>query len=159
MTGERIQVFVNDRPVTLYCGMKVKHALIATDKMLYKTAKEGIVTVKDESGFTIGLEGALHNDARIYIIAKKAKDTITAENTTEAKKGGFIMKLSARNILAGKVKDIVAGAVNSEVTVALPNGTELVSIIANVSAQTLKLKKGKKVYAVIKASNIILGVD
>lgn len=69
------------------------------------------------------------------------------------------MKLSARNILRGKVKGIVAGAVNSEVTIVLPGGTEVVSIITNVSAQSLKLKKGKKVYAVIKASNIILGVD
>jgi molybdopterin-binding protein len=69
------------------------------------------------------------------------------------------MKLSARNILKGKVKAIAAGAVNSEVTVALPNGTELVSIITNASAQALNLKKGKKVYAVIKASNVILGID
>ena len=69
------------------------------------------------------------------------------------------MKLSARNVLKGKVKSVVTGAVNSEVTVTLPNGTELVSIITNVSAQTMNLKKGKKVYAVIKASNIVLGVD
>jgi molybdopterin-binding protein len=78
---------------------------------------------------------------------------------TASEKRRFIMKLSARNILKGKVKGIVTGAVNSEVTLVLPGGTELVSIITNVSAQTLKLKKGKKVYAVIKASNIILGVD
>jgi molybdopterin-binding protein len=69
------------------------------------------------------------------------------------------MKLSARNVLKGKVKGIVVGAINSEVTIVMTGGTELVSVITNVSAQALKLKKGKKVYAVIKASNIILGVD
>lgn len=69
------------------------------------------------------------------------------------------MKLSARNILKGKVKGKVTGAVNSEVTIVLPGGAELVSIITNVSAEALRLKKGKKVYAVIKATNIILGVD
>ena len=69
------------------------------------------------------------------------------------------MKLSARNILKGKVKGIVVGAVNSEVTIVLPGGAEVVSVITNVSAQALKLRKGKKVYAVIKASSIILGVD
>ncbi len=69
------------------------------------------------------------------------------------------MKLSARNVLKGKVKGITQGAVNSEVTIALRDGTELVSIITNVSAQALNLRKGKKVYAVIKASNIILGTD
>jgi len=69
------------------------------------------------------------------------------------------MKLSARNILKGKVKSITKGAVNAEVVILLPNGTELVSIITNTSAEELKLKKGKKAYAIIKASNIILGVD
>lgn len=69
------------------------------------------------------------------------------------------MKLSARNILKGKVKSITKGAVNAEVIISLPNGTELVSIITNASAEELKLKKGKKAYAIIKASNIILGVD
>jgi molybdopterin-binding protein len=69
------------------------------------------------------------------------------------------MKLSARNILKGKVKSITKGAVNAEVIILLPNGTELVSIITNASAEELRLKKGKKAYAIIKASNVILGVD
>ena len=69
------------------------------------------------------------------------------------------MKLSARNILKGKVKKVVHGAVNSEVTVTLSGGAELVSIITKQSAKSLKLTKGKSVYAVVKASNVILGVD
>jgi molybdopterin-binding protein len=69
------------------------------------------------------------------------------------------MKLSARNILKGKVKKVVHGAVNSEVTVTLSGGAELVSIITKQSAKSLKLAKGKTVYAVVKASNVILGVD
>jgi molybdopterin-binding protein len=73
--------------------------------------------------------------------------------------GGASMKLSARNILKGKVKKVIHGAVNSEVTVALAGGAELVSIITKQSAKNLKLAKGKSVYAVVKASNVILGVD
>ena len=69
------------------------------------------------------------------------------------------MKISARNILKGKVKQVKAGAVNSEVIVELPGGAEIVSIITKESAQNLKLKKGKAVYAVIKASNVMIGVD
>ncbi|NVM04293.1 MAG: TOBE domain-containing protein, partial [Candidatus Helarchaeota archaeon] len=38
-------------------------------------------------------------------------------------------KISARNVLKGKIKKIVIGAVNSEITVELPNGIEVVSII------------------------------
>jgi molybdopterin-binding protein len=69
------------------------------------------------------------------------------------------MKLSARNILKGKVVKISTGAVNSEVTLELPGGTQLVSIITNSSVTSLELKEGKEAYAVIKASNIMVGVD
>ena len=68
------------------------------------------------------------------------------------------MKISARNILKGKVKQVKAGAVNAEVIVELPGGAEIVSIITKESAQNLKLKVGKSVYAVIKASNVMIGV-
>jgi molybdopterin-binding protein len=69
------------------------------------------------------------------------------------------MKLSARNVLKGKVKQVKAGAVNTEVIVELPGGIEIVSIITKESAQNLKLAKGKAVYAVIKASNVMIAVD
>ncbi len=69
------------------------------------------------------------------------------------------MKISARNVLKGKVKKIVAGAVNSEVSVELPGGTEVVAIITKASVDSLKLAEGKEVYAVIKASNVMIAVD
>jgi molybdopterin-binding protein len=69
------------------------------------------------------------------------------------------MKLSARNVIKGKVKKVTHGAVNSEVIVELPGGTEVVSIITKTSAEDLGLAVGKEVYAVIKASNVMLAVD
>lgn len=69
------------------------------------------------------------------------------------------MKLSARNILKGKVKQVKPGVVNTEVIVELTGGAEIVSIITKESAQNLKLAKGKAVYAVIKASNVMIAVD
>ncbi len=69
------------------------------------------------------------------------------------------MKLSARNVLKGKVKSLQHGAVNSEVILQLPNGVELVSIITKAAAQNLGLKEGKEAYAIVKATNVILGVD
>ena len=69
------------------------------------------------------------------------------------------MKLSARNMLKGKILKVVKGAVNSEVTIELPGGEQLVSIITNASVKSLGLKKGKAAYAVIKASNIMVAVD
>ncbi|NTU55671.1 MAG: TOBE domain-containing protein [Anaerolineales bacterium] len=69
------------------------------------------------------------------------------------------MKLSARNLLKGKILKVIKGAVNSEVTIELPGGEQLVSIITNASVKSLGLKKGKAAYAVIKASNIMVAVD
>ena len=69
------------------------------------------------------------------------------------------MKLSARNVLKGKVVKIVKGAVNSEVTLELTDGVQVVSIITNESVKSLKLKKSAAAYAVIKASNVMIAVD
>jgi molybdopterin-binding protein len=69
------------------------------------------------------------------------------------------MKISARNVLKGKVKKIVPGAVNSEVIVELPGGITIASIITKASVDSLQLSEGKEVYAVIKASNVMIAVD
>jgi molybdopterin-binding protein len=69
------------------------------------------------------------------------------------------MRISARNILKGKIKQINPGAVNTEVIVQLPGGAEIVSVITKESAANLALETGKQVYAIIKASNVMLGVD
>ena len=69
------------------------------------------------------------------------------------------MKLSARNLLKGKVIKLVKGAVNSEVTLELPGGDQIVSIITNTSVETLNLKEGAEAYAVIKASNVMIAID
>lgn len=69
------------------------------------------------------------------------------------------MKLSARNVLKGKVKSITTGIVNSEVVIELPGGAEITSIVTKTSAESLNLKEGISVYAIIKASNVIVGTD
>ena len=69
------------------------------------------------------------------------------------------MKISARNVFKGKVKEVKHGVVNSEVIVGLPGGAEIVSMITKESAEHLQLTKGKEVYAVIKASNVMIAMD
>ena len=69
------------------------------------------------------------------------------------------MKLSARNVLKGKVKSVTPGAVNTEVVIEMPGGAEVVSIITKTSADGLGIAVGKDVYAVIKATNVIIAVD
>lgn len=69
------------------------------------------------------------------------------------------MKLSARNQLKGTIKRITPGAVNHEVVIELPGGIEIVSIITAASAEALGLRVGQEAYAVIKASNVMIGLD
>jgi molybdopterin-binding protein len=69
------------------------------------------------------------------------------------------MKISARNVLQGTVKQIIEGAVNSEIILILPNGLEITSVITKSSVKNLELKEGKEVYAVIKASNVMIAVN
>lgn len=69
------------------------------------------------------------------------------------------MNISARNVFDGTIKQVVRGAVNSEVTIKMLDGTEIVSIITNKSVDNLKLAEGKQAYAVIKASNVMIAVD
>ncbi len=69
------------------------------------------------------------------------------------------MKISARNILKGKVKKIIPGAINSEVIVELAGGAEIVSVITKESVSSLGLAVGKEVYAVVKASNVMIAID
>ena len=69
------------------------------------------------------------------------------------------MKLSARNQIKGKVKEIIPGAVNAEVIIETSRGEIIVSVITKESVEALELAAGKEVYAVIKASNVKVAVD
>jgi molybdopterin-binding protein len=69
------------------------------------------------------------------------------------------MKISARNMLKGKVKQIKPGSVNTEVIIELTGGGQVVSVITKESAENLELAVGKQVYAITKASNVMIAVD
>ena len=69
------------------------------------------------------------------------------------------MKLSARNVLKGKVKSVNVGPVNAEVIIELAGGAQIVAIVTKTSADNLGLAAGKEAYAVIKASAVIVAVD
>ena len=69
------------------------------------------------------------------------------------------MKISARNVLKGKVIEVSEGTVNTEVLLELAGGEKVVSMITKDSAKRLGLKTGKNAYAIIKASSVMIGVD
>lgn len=68
------------------------------------------------------------------------------------------MNISARNVLAGTVQTVTRGAVNAEVVIALAAGEIVVAVITTGSVDALGLEPGKNAYAVIKASEVMVGV-
>ena len=69
------------------------------------------------------------------------------------------MKISARNVLKGAITEIVKGATTSHVRIDIGGGTIVTASITNEAAADLKLEKGKQAYAVVKASDVMVGID
>ena len=69
------------------------------------------------------------------------------------------MRLSTRNQLKGTISSITEGSINSEVVINLPGGTSIVSVVTNAAVKNLDLEVGKTAYALIKSSNVIIGID
>lgn len=69
------------------------------------------------------------------------------------------MKLSARNQLEGVVKSVEHGAVNSEVVIELPGGAEVVAVVTRRSAESLGLAAGRRAFAIVKASNVMVATE
>ncbi|HXZ96451.1 MAG TPA: TOBE domain-containing protein [Burkholderiales bacterium] len=69
------------------------------------------------------------------------------------------MKISAHNALKGEIVKLVMGPVSTEVTLEIAKGVKVVSSITSTSAKRLGLKKGRSVYAVIKASSVMIATE
>lgn len=69
------------------------------------------------------------------------------------------MKISARNQIPGTVKMIKKGPVSTEVIISIAGGNEIVSTITTHSAEKMNLHEGSKVYAIMKASEVMVGTD
>jgi molybdopterin-binding protein len=69
------------------------------------------------------------------------------------------MKLSARNQLKGTIVDVAKGATTSHVRIDIGGGVIVTASITNEAVDELKLVKGKAATAVVKASDVMVGVD
>ncbi len=69
------------------------------------------------------------------------------------------LRFSARNQLRATVKSVTLGEVMAEVVVTLPDGQEIVSAITKTSAESLNLKAGDNVVAVIKSTEVMVGKE
>ncbi len=68
------------------------------------------------------------------------------------------MRISARNKLKGKIVEVKKGATTAHVRIDV-GGQMVTAAITNESAEELKLSAGQTAYAVIKASDVMIGVD
>jgi molybdopterin-binding protein len=69
------------------------------------------------------------------------------------------MKISARNILKGQIAEVTKGQTTTHVVIDIGGGNTVTSSITNEAADDLKLAKGKRAAAVIKASDVMVGID
>lgn len=69
------------------------------------------------------------------------------------------MKLSERNVLKGKIIEVVKGVTTANVKLDLGHGVIITSSITVEAAKDLKLKKGDEAYAIIKSSEVIVGKE
>lgn len=86
------------------------------------------------------------------------EDHVTTE-TVDEPPATKPLRISSRNVLKGKIKHILIGSVNSEVTLEVVHKVELVSIITQSSVEQLELTEGKEAYAVIKSSDVAIARD
>ena len=73
--------------------------------------------------------------------------------------GDETVKLSARNVLSGKVSKVTSGQVNAEIAITLSSGANVYANITLEAVDELAIKQGITASAVFKASSVILGVS
>ena len=69
------------------------------------------------------------------------------------------MKISARNILKGRITEVTKGQTTTHILIDIGGGKTVVSSITNEAADELKLSTGQPAAAVIKASDVMVGID
>lgn len=69
------------------------------------------------------------------------------------------MRISARNQIKGKVVAVTKGATTAHVRVEIGNGQVITAAITNEAVDELQLKANGSVYAVIKASDVMIAID
>ncbi len=104
-----------------------------------------VATITRDSSHSLGLQVGVEAFALI-----KASSIIVATELGD-------VRLSARNQLTGKVSRVLPGAVNTEVSIALPGGGAIAAIVTRDSGEALGLEVGAEASAIFKASSVIIG--
>ena len=138
--------------------ISARNVLAGTVEKVTKGAVNAEINLKLEGGEKVA--AIITNASADALKLKKGDAAFAVIKASEVMVGTNLdgAKLSARNVLAGVVSKVEDGAVNSEVILTLPGGSKVVASITKASVKSLGLKKGKEASAVIKASNVMVGV-
>lgn len=136
--------------------ISVKNQLLGTVSTINKGAvnAEVILSLGEQQAMT-----AIVTNESVEQLELKANDDVIAlikESSVFLAVDDEAPKISARNLLQGEVTRAEEGAVNAEVVVGLPGGKSIVSIISNEGLRSLGIHQGLKVWACIKASDVML---
>jgi len=144
----RVAMRISARNVFLGKVKEVRKGAVSAEVTIEMKGGETLCSViTNESAKVMGLAPGM--EAYAFF---KASSVIVGKDLHNA-------KVSARNVLCGKVSRVVHGPVNAEVTVDLPGGNVLTAIVTEGSANRLLLANGDHVCALVKASSVILGLD
>ena len=69
------------------------------------------------------------------------------------------MRISARNVLKGKIVEVTKGQTTAHVRIDIGGGTIVTASITNEAVDELKLASGQSASAVIKASDVMVAID
>ena len=120
-------------------------------------AVNGVVTIKlGEQEIKAGITMEAIKELELAE-GKEAFAIVKATNVMFA--SDKIVGISARNQLAGTVVKVTEGAVNGHVTIELADGSRISGSITNEAIELLELTEGKAAVAIIKATDVIVGVE
>ncbi len=146
-TLRRIEMKLSARNVWLGQVAEIQHGTVNSVVHIQLKGSDRITSViTDASVKRLGLKKGME----VMAIVKASNVLLGLDIGPQA--------ISARNILSGTISNIIPGAVNDEITIELPGGSTVTSIITSASVKRLGLAVGKPISAVIKASDVLLAV-
>ena len=139
-------------------SISARNQLAGTVVAVHEGAVNGLVVIELEGGATVTADITMGSIKKLDLAeGKKALAIVKASSVMVAAADG--LALSARNQLAGTVKSVTEGAVNGVVEIEIAGGQTVVADITMGSIKALGLEPGKACAAVIKATEVMVGVE
>lgn len=127
---------------------EIKNGPVNSEVVVTTTSGDKIVSVithnaVESLGLKVGSEAVCIFKAQSVLLAK----------------ADIALAVSARNKIKGTISEIKDGVVNCEVVIVTPAGLTVTAIVTEDAKKELSLGKGDSIYAIIKASSILVGTN